>query len=110
MLSLEVPVSPRDVLVRGELGGPGQHHRAETKKRGISHIHDISESPTTAFLEKYEMKVLLPAPVIPITAITVSSGLPGQYHFPAKDDWDRSTLTQHEVPAPRQGAFPFQTA
>jgi hypothetical protein len=43
-----------------------------------SHVHDISESPTTAFFEKYEIKVLFPAPVIPITAMTVSSGLSSQ--------------------------------
>lgn len=39
------------------------------------HPHDMSELPTTAFFEIYEMKVLLPAPVIPNTAVTVSSGL-----------------------------------
>lgn len=49
-------------------------------KKGV-HSQDISESPTTALFEKYEMKVLFPAPVIPITAMTVSLGLSGQHLY-----------------------------
>jgi len=51
--------------------------RSSSLKRPGWCLHDVRESPTTALLEKWEMKVLLPAPVIPITAMTVSSGLGG---------------------------------
>lgn len=37
-------------------------------------LHDSRSSPTTAVSEKCEIKVLLPTPVRPITAMTVSSG------------------------------------